>query len=80
MLGHNLFNWCHSWGPYAESPENAHTDGRARLLIWGEGGQLKRPKCGATTCWCSLGGQNLTVKARTGGVDHVLLPCLFRNM
>lgn len=35
MLGHNLFNWCHSWGPYAESPENAHTDGRPHLLMGG---------------------------------------------
>lgn len=32
VLRHNLFNWCQSWGPYAESPENAHADRRAHLL------------------------------------------------
>lgn len=75
MLGHNLFNWCHSWGPYAESPENAHTDGRAHLLIWG-GGQLKRPKCGATTCWCSLEGGKISQLASL----TFCFPFLFRNM
>lgn len=32
ILRHNLFNWCQSWGPYGESPENTHTDRHAHLL------------------------------------------------
>ena len=52
ILRHNLFNWCQSWGPYGESPENTHTDRHAHLLT------LKKKKKNLHKCnkilseWC----------------------------
>lgn len=32
ILRRNLFNWCQSWGPYGESPENIHTYRHAHFV------------------------------------------------
>lgn len=52
ILRHNLFNWCQSWGPYGESPENTHTDRHAHLLTLKKNctNATRSCQCGAETC------------------------------